>query len=119
MPSLSELTDLFGELPILPPPAPRKRMSFAQQKAAAAASSSPPAARTPEAFLPPPPLIRRIFAWIWPLPGLEERKAPARPTNPFPFLKTGNKIVVIAVVDAGTISFFRFGQGVFAEFPMA
>jgi tRNA-splicing endonuclease subunit Sen54 len=34
-------------------------------------------------------------------------------------LRQGNKSVVIAVVDAGTVSFFRFGQGAFEEWPMA
>jgi tRNA-splicing endonuclease subunit Sen54 len=33
-------------------------------------------------------------------------------------LRQGNKSVVIAVVDAGTMSFFRFGQGAFEEWPM-
>jgi tRNA-splicing endonuclease subunit Sen54 len=33
-------------------------------------------------------------------------------------LKAGKKIIVIAVVDTGSISFFRFGQGEFAEWPM-
>jgi tRNA-splicing endonuclease subunit Sen54 len=30
-------------------------------------------------------------------------------------LRQGNKSVVIAVVDAGTMSFFKFGQGTFEE----
>lgn len=34
-------------------------------------------------------------------------------------LKTGRKMVVVAAVDAGMTSFFRFGQGVFTEWPMA
>jgi tRNA-splicing endonuclease subunit Sen54 len=33
-------------------------------------------------------------------------------------LRQGNKSVVIAVVDAGTMSFFKFGQGAFEEWPM-
>jgi len=41
-----------------------------------------------------------------------------RRPNPFMALKAGKKIVVIAVVDAGSISFFRFGQGAFTEWPM-
>jgi tRNA-splicing endonuclease subunit Sen54 len=38
--------------------------------------------------------------------------------NPFMALRQGNKAVVIAVADAGTVSFFRFGQGAFEEWPM-
>jgi tRNA-splicing endonuclease subunit Sen54 len=34
-------------------------------------------------------------------------------------LKAGKKNVVIAAVDAGSVSFFRFGQGAFEELPMA
>jgi len=33
-------------------------------------------------------------------------------------LRQGKKVVVIAVVDAGSVSFFRLGEGVFAEWPM-
>jgi len=33
-------------------------------------------------------------------------------------LRQGNKAVVIAAVDAGIVSFFRFGQGAFEEWPM-
>jgi tRNA-splicing endonuclease subunit Sen54 len=33
-------------------------------------------------------------------------------------LKAGKKAVVIAVVDVGNITFFRFCQGAFAEWPM-
>ncbi|OSC97513.1 hypothetical protein PYCCODRAFT_1419435 [Trametes coccinea BRFM310] len=119
MPTISELTELFGELPELPPPAPRKRVSFAQQKLNAASAAATPA---PAPQSPPPEtsLARRAIAWLW-LPWWTAKKSepPARPPNPFPSLKMGNKIVVIAAVDAGTISFFRFGQGVFTEWPMA
>jgi tRNA-splicing endonuclease subunit Sen54 len=34
-------------------------------------------------------------------------------------LRQGNKSVVIAVVDAGPVSFFKFGQGTFEDWPMA
>ena len=118
MPTISELTDLFGELPELPPPVPRKRMSFAQQKEAAAAASK----ETPKAASSPAPTHASSFSMsfpcIWPSPRPDEQKL-TRPTNPFPSLKTGKKMVVVAAVDAGTISFFRFGQGVFTEWPMA
>jgi tRNA-splicing endonuclease subunit Sen54 len=44
--------------------------------------------------------------------------APAK-INPFAALRQGNKSVIIAVVDAGAVSFFKFGQGAFEEWPMA
>jgi len=34
-------------------------------------------------------------------------------------LKSGKKQVVVAAVDAGSISFYRFVQGAFEELPMA
>ncbi|KAL6303916.1 tRNA-splicing endonuclease subunit sen54 N-term-domain-containing protein [Sparassis latifolia] len=112
MPSLPELTALFDVLPELPPPVPRKRISYAQQKqeraAPALTSSAPPFTKSP--------LWHRIFSW-----GLKPPSTPtAPPRNPNPFLalKTGKKMVVVAAVDAGTISFFRFGQGAFNEWPM-
>ncbi|PCH39798.1 hypothetical protein WOLCODRAFT_66993 [Wolfiporia cocos MD-104 SS10] len=117
MPSLTELTNLFGTLPELSPPIPRKRQSFAQQKAAAA--NTPPQAPPPP--VPPPPvasepLLQRLLPWFFPPPPTGH---PARNPNPFLSLKTGKKMIVIAAVDAGTISFFRFGQGVFTEWSMA
>ncbi|KAI0357608.1 hypothetical protein OH77DRAFT_1494921 [Trametes cingulata] len=119
MPTIAELTALFGELPELPPPVPRKRMSFAQQKLAA--SSSAPASKSSPTVGPKTEvsLARRALSWLWPLLSTAKRETNARPPNPFPSLKMGNKMVVIAAVDAGTISFFRFGQGVFTEWPMA
>jgi tRNA-splicing endonuclease subunit Sen54 len=34
-------------------------------------------------------------------------------------LKQGKKMIVVAAVDAGNISFYRFGQGAFEEWTMA
>ena len=60
-----------------------------------------------------------------PLPSPRQRRqlpanlsSPNRKQNPFVALKTGKKIIVIAVVDAGSTSFFRFGQGEFTEWPV-
>lgn len=61
-----------------------------------------------------------MISWLWTNPQKTQvGKAQGHPSNPFPSLKTGKKMVVVAVVDAGTISFFRFGQGVFTEWPMS
>ncbi|KAI1790188.1 tRNA-splicing endonuclease subunit sen54 N-term-domain-containing protein [Ganoderma leucocontextum] len=120
MPSISELTNLFGQLPELPPPVPRKRLSFAQQKLAACTAAQTP---TKQPSTPAPgqtSAIRRTISWLWSSPQkTQAANAQPRPSNPFPLLKTGKKMVVVAVVDAGTISFFRFGQGVFTEWPMS
>ncbi|KAK0476599.1 tRNA-splicing endonuclease subunit sen54 N-term-domain-containing protein [Armillaria novae-zelandiae] len=43
---------------------------------------------------------------------------PARRPNPFVALRAGKKTVVIAAVDSGNISFFRFMQGAFMDWPM-
>ncbi|KZT65818.1 hypothetical protein DAEQUDRAFT_730993 [Daedalea quercina L-15889] len=113
MPTLTELAALFGALPELPPPLPRKRQSFAQHKADATA---PPPASTSQTTHPPSSLVQRLFPWAFPSRASPE---PVRNANPFLSLKTGKKMVVIAAVDAGMTSFFRFGEGVFTEWPMA
>ena len=59
-----------------------------------------------------------------PLPPRQRRQlsanlsSPNRKQNPFVALKTGKKVIVIAAVDAGSTSFFRFGQGEFTEWPV-
>ena len=55
---------------------------------------------------------------VLPQVPLPPPRQPNRKPNPFVALKTGKKIIVIAVVDAGSTSFFRFGQGEFTEWPM-
>ncbi|KAH9891790.1 tRNA-splicing endonuclease subunit sen54 N-term-domain-containing protein [Cubamyces lactineus] len=122
MPTISELTDLFGQLPELPPPAPRKRVSFAQQKLAASSAASSTPSQAKASAPAEQSLSTRAMAWLWPpswFGTTQKGGVQTRPPNPFPSLKMGNKVVVIAAVDAGTISFFRFGQGVFTEWPMA
>ena len=110
MPTLQELTNLFDVLPeaSLPPPRPRRQL---------------PGAPTPLP-LPPeipsqnsqPTLIRKLFPSIFfSTPPTEPKE---RKPNPFVALKTGKKVIIIAVVDAGNTSFFRFDQGEFTEWPM-
>jgi tRNA-splicing endonuclease subunit Sen54 len=107
MPTLQELTDLFDVLPEAPLPPPRQR----RQLTGASNTTAAPKPPTPETSL-----IRRLFPWIFSLPtnlSPQERKP-----HPFVALKAGKKIIIIAVVDAGSTSFFRFGQGEFTEWPM-
>ena len=57
-----------------------------------------------------PTLIRKLFPWILP-PIYRPRNANRTPLY-------FEKIIVIAVVNASSTSFFRFGQGEFTEWPM-
>ena len=53
------------------------------------------------------------------IPGHPLKAHPRTLSRPAPYarLKAGRKSAIIAVVDNGTISFQRFGQTNFAEFP--
>ncbi|KAJ7925016.1 tRNA-splicing endonuclease subunit sen54 N-term-domain-containing protein [Mycena leptocephala] len=109
MPSLRELTDLFDISPEMPPPLPRQRRPVK--------GTAPPPPRTKPAPSPPPPsLSRRILHWFRPPPA--ESTTEARRPHPFMAIKAGKKTVIIAVVDAGSTSFFRFGQGAFEEWAI-
>ncbi|GJE88397.1 tRNA-splicing endonuclease subunit sen54 N-term-domain-containing protein [Phanerochaete sordida] len=111
MPSLTELNDLFEILPELPPPTPRRR-TVAPEKPAAPTSQGRDTGGPPA----PQSWLERLFPWAT---SSKSSAAPTRRVNPFAVMKAGKKMVVIAAVDAGTISFFRFGQGAFEDFPMA
>lgn len=50
--------------------------------------------------------------------GAAEASPPQRPTHPFVTLRAGTKSIVIAVVDAGTITCYRFNRGSFDMVPM-
>ncbi|KAF7376322.1 tRNA-int-end-N2 domain-containing protein [Mycena sanguinolenta] len=114
MPTLRELTDLFDISPELPPPLPR-------QRPLPGAPPSRPLSRSPKVsagttHAPEPlSLARRILLWFRPPPT---STTPARRPHPFMVIKAGKKTVIIAVVDAGSISFFRFGQGAFEEWAI-
>jgi tRNA-splicing endonuclease subunit Sen54 len=113
VPSLSELDDLFGILPELPPPVPRQRTLLSKKPAPPTLPASPGFPAVQQSFL------RRFFPWTWsPWSTPPQPKAAPRRPNPFAVLKAGKKMVVVAAVDAGMISFFRFGQGAFEDFPM-
>ncbi|KAJ6596655.1 tRNA-splicing endonuclease subunit sen54 N-term-domain-containing protein [Mycena sp. CBHHK59/15] len=107
MPSLRELTDLFSITPEMPPPLPRQRRRPIPSKGV---DALPPPSTTPE---PTPTLFRRIMQWLRPPP-----EVPARRPHPFMAIKAGKKTVIVAVVDASSTSFFRFGEGVFSEWAI-
>jgi tRNA-splicing endonuclease subunit Sen54 len=105
MPSLYELTALFDVLPERPLPPPRQRRPPLGKP-----TSDVPKIAPSE---PTRTLLCRLFPW-----GFTPDATPARKPNPFVALKACKKNVVVAAVDAGSISFFRFGQGAFEEWPM-
>ncbi|KAJ3558955.1 hypothetical protein NM688_g625 [Phlebia brevispora] len=127
MPSLYELSALFDQVPYLPPPTPRRRLPFVAPKTKSSDSKPQPSpASTP---LAPQSYLRQIVVSVrrlFPFPPFQSTQAGQdakthpmpRRVNPFAVLKAGKKIVIVAAVDAGTISFFRFGQGAFEDFPM-
>ncbi|OJA15830.1 hypothetical protein AZE42_04025 [Rhizopogon vesiculosus] len=106
VPSLYELTQLFDVIPETPPPLPRKRTTPAKIQPFPAAVTPPAHAST----------FRRIFSWLLPSLTSPPTSTQYRP-NPFAALKAGKKNIVIAAVDSGNISFFRFSQGAFEEWP--
>lgn len=46
------------------------------------------------------------------------KPTPERRPHPMAAIKQGKKVAIVAVVDSGSPSFFRFGQGEFSEWPM-
>jgi tRNA-splicing endonuclease subunit Sen54 len=113
----------------LPPPRQRHRPANAagnkQEPAAAAtainATTTPPAATIITATTPEKSWKQKWLSWLFPQeqsPPPPPPPAPARKVNPFVALKAGKKTVVIAVVDAGNIGFYRFSEGAFDEWPM-
>lgn len=111
MPSIHELSSLFEELPELPPPAPRQRRG-------PGATPSTPQASSQQKVVTAEKRWRSLITWF--LAWFVKNKPVVRPwkPNPFQVLKNGKKIIVVAAVDSGMISFYRFGQGVFDEWPM-
>lgn len=94
VPTIDELTMLFGTLPN---------------------SSYQPTQKVPVKKLQTPSgLLARYLAWIR---GLLQSQSTAK-GNAFAHLKAGKKSVIFAVVDAGTTSLYRFNEGCFDEWPM-
>lgn len=60
--------------------------------------------------------FRRILSFTWFRPFADTASTPK--PQPFAAIRAGHKNVIIGVVDAGTVSFYRFGEGCFDEWPM-
>jgi tRNA-splicing endonuclease subunit Sen54 len=129
MPTLAEFDHLFAGLPELPPMQPRKRPVVPEKnKNKTGLTQESQGLATQNASATESLVDHSIFARVRQLFGFSSTPAtavpdqPQRPPwrpNPFAVLKQGKKIIVIAVVDSGSVGFFRFGQGCFEEFPMA
>ncbi|KAG6334811.1 hypothetical protein ID866_4283 [Astraeus odoratus] len=133
MPSLYELSNLFETLPFMPPPPPRKRGIQANgkksQNVAMPGTLAPPDPVLVPITTPvstPPTFLQRLMSFVCfsssvtstpTPPSKSQHPLPPKP-NPFVHLKAGKKSVVVAAVDSGNISFFRFGEGSFHDWPM-
>lgn len=133
--SLDEFAQLFEQVPLPPSEGPDKeraeaveaqnRNAYGRQAAWAAAR-----AKAEAQGLPPPPApgpaprrgpapgrdggwLNQILRFFWSDRGPAFAQRP-RPPNPFPALKSGRRNMIVAVVDEGTTSIFRFGQ---SDFP--
>ncbi|KAH7885521.1 tRNA-splicing endonuclease subunit sen54 N-term-domain-containing protein [Phlebopus sp. FC_14] len=145
---LTALFNALPEMPLPPPRRRRAQAPAAKPANGATASPSPTAGSTNQATqapskassstLPPDKVASTpipysfFYSLLSYLPfRLLQSKHPSDPSspppksspgpnrpNPFLALKTGTKTIVIAAVDSGNISFFRFGEGVFGEWPM-
>lgn len=116
MPTIHELSSLFDDLPELPPPAPRQRRGPGAPSSTTPANSQQKGVLQKNSTSMTGRIRSCIYAWL----KMDSSKSQARPwrPNPFQVLKNGKKIIVVAAVDSGMISFYRFGQGVFEEWPM-
>lgn len=132
MPTLQELTDLFEVLPevAVPPPRQRRHLPGAPDNQQPASTEQTNASETPPALLAisnltasrtqdtvPSSLLYKLFPWAFSLQPVVSESL-MRKVNPFVALKAGKKTIIVAVVDAGSTSFFRFSQGAFTEWPM-
>ena len=95
VPSIEELTALFGSLPIVP-----------YQNKQQTREGKPQAASVG--------ILTRILTWIHRI----AHSSINGKGNSVGHLKAGKRSVIFAVVDAGTMSMYRFNEGCFGEWPM-
>ncbi|KAI0304496.1 tRNA-splicing endonuclease subunit sen54 N-term-domain-containing protein [Multifurca ochricompacta] len=112
MPTIAELTHIYEGLPVTPPPLPLKRTPPSATNRSTSKLPAENDARRRPFFLA---RLLSYFPFCSEPPPLEPK--PVR-VNPFMAIRQGNKTVIVAAVDAGVVSFFRFGQGAFEEWPM-
>lgn len=115
MPTLAELSHMYEGLPTIPPPVPRSRKAPPATNTSVSKPSPPTgtAVGTHSSFL-----AKFLSYFLFRSTQSPPAPAPVKP-NPFMALRQGKKIVIVAAVDAGIVSFFRFGEGAFEEWSMA
>ena len=130
MPSLAEFTALFDTLPEVPPPMPRVRQkpvtnhdgggSKGETRVKDVQSKAPGADGKITTVSAPATSISWFSLWPFRKQTTQQpvRPTPERRPHPMAAIKQGKKVAIIAVVDAGSPSFFRFGQGEFSEWPI-
>ena len=130
MPSLVELTALFDVLPEVPPPTPRVRQKPPtknggdrfQGKASVKDVQSKTLGASSKATTVSAPATSISWFSLWPFrkQTIQQpvKSTPEKRPHPMAAIKQGKKVAIIAVVDVGSPSFFRFGQGEFSEWPM-
>ncbi|GAA5826792.1 hypothetical protein JCM11251_002895 [Rhodosporidiobolus azoricus] len=132
LPTLFELSHLFSTLPLpegydesidpLGPTAlaPNNNNHNRRPLPSASSSAPPPPSSTTRlqsllSYLPPP-LARLLPSSLLPPPPAQKKKVQMpKPPSPYPFLKTGRRTVLLAVVDNGTASIMRMSEGEFAK----
>ena len=125
LPTLQELTDLFTVLPEVPIPFPRPRPPQPGQGGSKSTDSTQLNTRvsgTPKVTFSPGSriwmLVLRFFCSKTDQSSSRSNTGVKPKPNPFVALKAGKKAIIIAAVDMGNISFFKFGQGEFHEWAM-
>lgn len=129
MPTLTELTALFDALPEVPPPTPRVRRKpptnggdKTQEKVTGKDVESKALGARGKVTVTSAPLTFISWFSLWPFHKKTAQQSikqtPGRRPHPMAVIKQGKKVAIIAVVDSGSPSFFRFGQGDFSEWPM-
>jgi tRNA-splicing endonuclease subunit Sen54 len=127
LPTLQDLAALFDVLPEMPIPPPRRRnpQTLGPGSAVQPGPDSQPVSNAAQSTISTPPnpasFIWRLLQWVFPSKR-DDLTSTSKNTivkpNPFVILKNGKKFAVVAAVDMGNISFFKFGQGDFSEYPI-
>lgn len=130
IPSLVELTALFDALPEIPPPMPRVRQKppansgggKSQEETTGKNVQSKTSGTRDKVAMTSTSSTSPLWFSGWPfykqITQQPAKATPERRPHPMAAIKQGKKMAIIAVVDAGSPSFFRFGQGEFSEWPM-
>ncbi|BGP19661.1 hypothetical protein JCM10213_004764 [Rhodosporidiobolus nylandii] len=121
LPNLFELSYLFSTLPL-----PDGYDESLDPLTSGPSSGPPRASPAPTAPPPPPPSVldrALVFLRLRAPPAPADAKGGRKPQlqkkgpSPYPYLKTGRRSVLLAVVDNGTSSILRMSEGEFGKLP--